>query len=1216
MKKIFFVIATAAMMLVGCTKELTQRVEKVEQDLATLEDKVAALEKSLNDEVANLKTLIDAVENKIQVASATQAADGSWSIVLTNGKTIALTNGKDGKDGADGADGKDGANGADGKDGINGVTPGIVAVDGVLYWAIDGTPILVDGKMVPATGAAGADGEDGAAGADAPVPSFKIENGHLYVTVGETTTDLGQVVGADGEDGAAGEAGADGADGDAWFSSVVVNEDNVVITLADDETEIVLPLYSDFGLTVTPKPIALGGTVDLKYTVTGTEDYVVRAYASEDWTAVVDAKNSVVKVTASDDQTLYRAGWVDVYAIDNETGKVAAKSIVFSTDGTTLEVSDKVVVPAAGDAALEVGVSTDYVYDVKVDEAATWLKYVETKAVREETLVFSAEANKSGANRTATVELTVDGVVKATITFEQRALATAMTVEPKELEYVLGQGSVKFSATVTPADADQAVTYTVLNENGEPTSNFIFVGSEFQITDAEGVENYLNVLPGEYTVVVTSVSNPEVKVEVPVTVEAILIEEIKPAAELVKLKIGQVVALDYAVLPENSSDNTVVFTIDPDSDPNVISVDAEGNVEALAAGEAKVVITANDLYANNADPDTYVAPSAEVVFAISNELAVTELSFAKSEIDLHVNGVADVTVTAAPEAATNKSVEYTVLKDGKPTTELVVVDGKVKVNPEATNYLNVIAGKTYTVVATSVENPTVEAELTVNVYANYVESVELDAAEKTLNVAETATLVATVNPSEADDKTVKWYSSNEAVATVDQTGKVTAVAVGNAVITCESMDSFNLTKEASIKAECKVFVKTEDMEYAVTAITFPESELEIAIDDKDGVALNPEFNPADAPVTACTWTVKDAAGYTSNQLVVKDGKVSINPEVFTTMQDYAMVGKTYTVIATSTYDANVTASVEVTVTAVLVNELTLGAKELVMYVGEEYAMKYTIGPEDATDPSVKWLVYGDAVTVDENGLIKAVAAGEAKVTLEALDKYNTSANAEDHYSSSCVIKVIKKAPTSIKFAEDSYTVKLGQKLQLEPVVDPTDAAMFDLEYAYELQQGKPAGYTSPAYLSNVTLSETGLFSADKFQAYAVNEYIVKVYFVNYPEIYAETVVVVDQNLATAVSVNFESKTMKVGDVFSPSLNVLPADASNKDTYKFEAYVEGTFKEDYGYGTNAYAIKDNGNGSYTALKAGTFLVKVFMDGVYGEAYNWQAPYTTYTLIIEE
>ena len=691
MKKILFVIAAAAMMLVGCTKELTQKVDKIEKDLASLETRVAELEKSLNSEVANLKTLIDAVEKKIVVASATQTSNG-WELVLTDGKKVTLTNGKDG------------ANGTNGKDGHTPVV-GIKAENGVLYWTVDGEFILVDGAKVPATGAAG---ENGAAGADAPVPSFEIdENGHLLVTVGETKTDLGKVVG---------ENGANGTNGDSWFSAVEIVDGNLVVTLADGETTLTLPVYNEFGIALEATSIELGGTAAVKYTVTGdSEDVVVRAYAAEGWKAAVDAKKAVVNVTAPADQALYRAGWIDVYAIDNETGKVVAKSMTFSNEGTTLKVDEKVVVPAAGAEAIEVAVSTDYVYDVECE--AEWLTLVPaTKAVRNETLVFKAVANKSGANRTAEVNLTVDGVVKATVVFEQRALATAMTVTPAEAVLVIGDASIDFNAVVTPADADQAVTYAVLGEDGKPSTNLIFVGSELMLNDAEGSEDYLNVMPGEYTVVVTSVSNPEVKVEVPVEVKAILVEEIKVASELVRVKIGQTVALDYTVLPADASDKTVKFV---SSDENIIKVDTEGNVTAVAAGEAKVTITSYDNYANNAGED-YVIPTAEVVFAVSNELAVTTLAFANAEADLHIAGTLDATVTAAPAAATNKAVEYAVLKDGKATTELVVVDGKVKVNPQATDYLNVIAGKTYTVVATSVENPTVKAERTVNVYANYV----------------------------------------------------------------------------------------------------------------------------------------------------------------------------------------------------------------------------------------------------------------------------------------------------------------------------------------------------------------------------------------------------------------------------------------------------------------------------------------------------------------
>ena len=80
----------------------------------------------------------------------------------------------------------------------------------------------------------------------------------------------------------------------------------------------------------------------------------------------------------------------------------------------------------------------------------------------------------------------------------------------------------------------------------------------------------------------------------------------------------------------------------------------------------------------------------------------------------------------------------------------------------------------------------------------HVESVTLDKTELALTVGgDDVTLKATVLPEDATDKTVTWTSSKTAVATVDATGKVTAVAVGEATITATAGDK---------TATCKVTV--------------------------------------------------------------------------------------------------------------------------------------------------------------------------------------------------------------------------------------------------------------------------------------------------------------------------------------------------------------------------------------------------------------------------
>jgi uncharacterized protein YjdB len=83
-----------------------------------------------------------------------------------------------------------------------------------------------------------------------------------------------------------------------------------------------------------------------------------------------------------------------------------------------------------------------------------------------------------------------------------------------------------------------------------------------------------------------------------------------------------------------------------------------------------------------------------------------------------------------------------------------------------------------------------------------VESITLDKSSLELTEGETATIIATVKPDNATNKTVTWSSSNASVASVDANGTVTAVAEGSATITAKAGDK---------SATCTVTVKKNGM---------------------------------------------------------------------------------------------------------------------------------------------------------------------------------------------------------------------------------------------------------------------------------------------------------------------------------------------------------------------------------------------------------------------
>ena len=85
-----------------------------------------------------------------------------------------------------------------------------------------------------------------------------------------------------------------------------------------------------------------------------------------------------------------------------------------------------------------------------------------------------------------------------------------------------------------------------------------------------------------------------------------------------------------------------------------------------------------------------------------------------------------------------------------------------------------------------------------------VSNIELSQTELSVTVGGSLQLSATVLPEYASNKDVKWESSNADIATVDQSGKVTAVAVGTCTVTCSATDG------SGVKAECKVTVKNDN----------------------------------------------------------------------------------------------------------------------------------------------------------------------------------------------------------------------------------------------------------------------------------------------------------------------------------------------------------------------------------------------------------------------
>ena len=237
--------------------------------------------------------------------------------------------------------------------------------------------------------------------------------------------------------------------------------------------------------------------------------------------------------------------------------------------------------------------------------------------------------------------------------------------------------------------------------------------------------------------------------------------------------------------------------------------------------------------------------------------------------------------------------------------------------------------------------------------------------------AVTPETAATGESAETDEKlakaasklTVAWTSSDESVATVDATGMVVAVSAGKADITASVTDS-------EMSAVCKVTVKV-----AAKDITVPDN-LDVKLNDGNETTVEATVSPADATDVKVSYASTDEAVAT----VDKDGRVHVlQPGECDIVTTLTQEGKK--VVEKKTH---IKAFYEV-------EGITLDKTEGILTAGNTVTLNATVLPEEIADETiVTWTSSDEKVaTVDENGKVTAIAAGEATITANAGEKSTT-----------------------------------------------------------------------------------------------------------------------------------------------------------------------------------------------------------------------------------
>ncbi len=497
----------------------------------------------------------------------------------------------------------------------------------------------------------------------------------------------------------------------------------------------------------------------------------------------------------------------------------------------------------------------------------------------------------------------------------------------------------KLEATVLPANATN--------------KNVIWSSSNTNVATIDEEGNFRVIGIGNTTIAATTEDggySQTFKIVV-----ANLAQSVSLNKENLTLNLGASERLVATINPSNATNQTVTWS---SSNSNVATVNTSGNVTAISAGTA--TITARTSNGKTATCTVKVnVPVTEISLKINN--------VAIDDIDTYpvvAPYTGTVIAVLSPENATNKNVTWS-----SSNLNVATINSNGRINS---------VGPGTTVITATADNGEYRKSFNLYVMVN-PQSISLNKENLTLNLGASERLIATIEPSNTNNQTLTWTSSNPSIATVDTNGLVTAIKKGTTTITVRTSNGKTAT--------CTVKVNIP-----VTGIEFQEENLTIKV--TKSASIHYVIEPYNATNKNIIWK-------------------SSNPRVATVSNGTVSgLSAGTTIITAETEDGGYKATCNVTVTNtenIPVTGVTISPLIYTIRINTQYILSYNVLPENATNKNVTFTSSKPAIaTVDSSGIVTAKKVGTTTITITTND---------GNYKAKIKINVIKSNQAVAKESE-------------------------------------------------------------------------------------------------------------------------------------------------------------------------------------------------------
>ena len=432
------------------------------------------------------------------------------------------------------------------------------------------------------------------------------------------------------------------------------------------------------------------------------------------------------------------------------------------------------------------------------------------------------------------------------------------------------------------------------------------------------------------------------------------------------INVGETERITASITPA-SDDSEVHWVIEDEAIATI-----EENIEGKYADVTAVSTGTTTLIAMNSE--NYVLAFCKITVV----QRATEITLDQTQLTVKLNReVVRLKATLAPENTTSTELIWT-----STDTNVAVVDetGLVTLKSPGTTYISVKPKEAAS------DQVRAECRLTVVQSATSLSFAE---KELTLAIGEEKQIGYTLQP-ENSTTVITWNTMNAEVATVNNTGMVTAVGVGQTYITA-------VTEEGYV-ATCLIKITQQ-----ATGVKLDVTELTLDAGDKYIVKYT--LDPPDSTDPGLTWTSQNETIAT-----VADGTITAVAPGTTTIFVKTKAGNVEYIFVTVRQS---------------VKGLSLDKDKITIDKGETEKLEAVITPEGATNQKVTWKSSDETVvTISEAGEVTGKKGGVAVVTCTSED---------GELEANCIVTVIEIA-TTVKLNKSSYTLGVGKSVKLKATV--------------------------------------------------------------------------------------------------------------------------------------------------------------------------------------